>query len=405
MSSPYAREIDLRDINNAHSLGVLSVRPGSRVLDIGAASGTVAAALADRGCHVWAVEIDKSAACEAEQFCERVAVGDVEAMDLESEFRGLAFDTILFLDVLEHLRDPGETLRRALPLLAANGRVVASIPNVAHAAVRLQLMHGNFAYTETGLLDHTHLHLFDRAAVEKLFRDADLVVLEDLRVTRSLLETEIDIDPGSFPPDVLAAATSDLHAETYQFFIVASPREEGMAASPPPSLNELLQDRVHELEKMASTGADHVASLEKQIADRDAHVAQLEDDYRDVIAKHSQLENVLRDRMKELQAIHDERKHLQSDLMVKDAYIAELRTQLGESTAHAAEIRDELNALHADLAARGREIDQLEPLAEYGAMAQQRAAYRMADAISRRLSRVHGAFPLMRWVVRRLFRP
>jgi 2-polyprenyl-3-methyl-5-hydroxy-6-metoxy-1,4-benzoquinol methylase len=404
----YGGEVDLRDINNAHSLGVLTVRPGSRVLDVGAASGIVASALVARGCRVWAVEIDKAAACEAEEFCERVVVGDVEAMDLESEFRGLKFDYILFLDVLEHLVDPAETLRRIQALLAPGGRVVASIPNVTHAAVRLQLLKGSFAYTETGLLDSTHLRFFDRAGVEKLFREAHLVVRDDLEVTRSLTETEIEIDLEGFASEVLEAATADANAETYQFFIVASPpetQEGGVVVSERASLTERLQNRVRELEQLVRSGAGHVASLEQQITERDAHVGELEGGYRDVTDRYMQLEAVLRDRMIELQKRDDETKHLQRSIVVKDAYISDLRERLVEVEEAAQQLRDDLEAERATLATLDAELGRLRPLAEYGVAARQRAAYRLADAISLRLSKLRGVFPFARWVVRRLFRP
>ena len=37
----YSREVDLADLNNAHTFAVLAVPPGSRVLDLGAADGSV----------------------------------------------------------------------------------------------------------------------------------------------------------------------------------------------------------------------------------------------------------------------------------------------------------------------------------------------------------------------------
>src|SRR3954454_23807229 len=157
-----SRKVNLTDVNNAHTLGVLLVPPGSRVLDIGGGGGTASRALVERGCRVWAIEIDPEAARDAHRCCEDVVVGDVEQMDLRAAFDDGVFDVILLLDVLEHLKDPAATLRRASARLAPGGRVVTSIPNVTHAAVRLQLLAGRFPRTDIGLLDRTHLQFFDR---------------------------------------------------------------------------------------------------------------------------------------------------------------------------------------------------------------------------------------------------
>src|SRR5579859_5951000 len=137
--SRYSASIDLANLNDAHSLGILSVPAGSRVLDIGAADGSVARVLKERGCRVWAVELEAAVARQARRHCEQVVQGDVEALDLAAEFDSLSFDAILLLDVLEHLREPQRVLREAAALLAPSGRVVASIPNVSHADLRLHL--------------------------------------------------------------------------------------------------------------------------------------------------------------------------------------------------------------------------------------------------------------------------
>jgi hypothetical protein len=39
----------------------------------------------------------------------------------------------------------------------SDGRIVVSVPNVAHASVRIPLLLGRFAYRPTGILDETHL--------------------------------------------------------------------------------------------------------------------------------------------------------------------------------------------------------------------------------------------------------
>ena len=85
-----------------------------------------------------------------------------------------AYDAILFLDVLEHLRDPDGVLRAARDWLRPGGRVLCSLPNVAHWRVRLALARGRFDYTENGLMDATHLRWFTRRTARELLTRAGL---------------------------------------------------------------------------------------------------------------------------------------------------------------------------------------------------------------------------------------
>jgi 2-polyprenyl-3-methyl-5-hydroxy-6-metoxy-1,4-benzoquinol methylase len=226
----YAGRIDLNNSNHPHTMAILEVRPGSRILDIGCAAGDVARILSQRGCSVWGVENDRVAAELARAYCKGVVLGDIADLDLEETLAGTAFDVVLFLDVLEHLLDPAAALRKAAGVLAADGKVLASIPNVAHGAVRLQLLGGRFRYTDAGLLDRTHVKFFDSAGVEELFKSSGYLIEECRRVTRSLEETEIRVDLDAFPSELLEMISRDPEALTYQFFVIARPIAEARRA-------------------------------------------------------------------------------------------------------------------------------------------------------------------------------
>ena len=84
--------------------------------------------------------------------------------------------------MLEHLSDPLAALVALDGTLAAGGRVIASVPNVAHLWVRLQLLAGRFEYADRGILDRTHLRFFTRRTFIALLAQAGLAV-EELAVT------------------------------------------------------------------------------------------------------------------------------------------------------------------------------------------------------------------------------
>jgi O-antigen biosynthesis protein len=208
------------DPASTHSKIVSLVPPATRVLEFGCATGYMSEVLKERlGCTVVGIEIDRDAAALAERHAERVIVGDAEKIDYAAELAGEEFDVVLFADVLEHLKEPADVLRRVGPFVAENGVVVASIPNIAHASVRLALLGGEFRYREWGLLDDTHLRFFTRASIQDLFEETGYVITHWLRQRLDVGETEIQVP--QVPKAVREWLASDPEATTYQFVLRA----------------------------------------------------------------------------------------------------------------------------------------------------------------------------------------
>src|SRR5919198_3810806 len=227
--SDYRTETRYTDFDDSpgstHNLVLGLVERGSHVLEFGCATGYMSRVLRDRlDAVVVGVEVQSDAAEEASLHAERVIVGDVEELDLEAELGGERFDAILFADVLEHLRDPAALLRRVRQFVAEGGVVIASIPNVAHASVRLALLSGSFRYREEGLLDAGHLRFFTREGIQDLFESSGYVITQWLRRRLEVDETEIPVPP-SVPEEARAWATGDPEATTYQFVVCAAPSE------------------------------------------------------------------------------------------------------------------------------------------------------------------------------------
>jgi hypothetical protein len=253
------------------------------VLEFGCATGYMTEVLKNRlGCTVVGIEIDRDAAALAEQYAERVIVGDAETIDYAAELAGEEFDVVLFADVLEHLKEPADVLRRVRPFVAENGVVVASIPNIAHASVRLALLGGEFRYREWGLLDDTHLRFFTRASIQDLFEETGYVVTHWLRQRLDVGETEIKVP--QVPETVREWLASDPEATTYQFVLRAVVsessaqlrllREEIEQLRPDRDAAPHLAAATEELEELRPL-PDEVASLRAEIeAVRRAHEVQ-----------------------------------------------------------------------------------------------------------------------------------
>jgi SAM-dependent methyltransferase len=149
----------------------------STILEIGCgAGGTMAWLRSLRSIDYAAgVELSGAAAAVAQAEFDDIEVSDVGMAKLE--FRHDRFDVVLALDVLEHLADPWSVLHRLRSMMAPDGILIASIPNVAHYKVSLPLLlRGQWNYTNEGLLDRTHLRFFTRDTVMSLFEESGFSV-------------------------------------------------------------------------------------------------------------------------------------------------------------------------------------------------------------------------------------
>jgi SAM-dependent methyltransferase len=245
--------IDL-DSGNVHADVVNFVEKGSRVLELGPATGYMSRVFRERGCTVVGIEFDAGMAERAAEFCERTIVGDLDALDLEAELGGERFDAIVAADVIEHLKDPLGALRRLRRFLAEDGRFVISTPNVGHGSVRLALLSGSFEYRPRGLLDSTHLRFFTRETLERLFEEAELGLLELRRHDLPLVASEVEFDESALPDGLREGLEADPDARTYQFVVKAIPmaaderaarrRQRGLAgAAEPLTLREAVAER------------------------------------------------------------------------------------------------------------------------------------------------------------------
>lgn len=145
------------DFSSSHSRVIELVQEGSRVLDLGAGTGAVGAALAERkACKVVGCDIERGALTGAfERFFPHDLNQGVPELPDEN------FDYILALDVIEHLDCPEDFLDGLRALASKTGaQVILTTANVGFILMRLLLLLGRFEYGKRGILDLTHKRLF-----------------------------------------------------------------------------------------------------------------------------------------------------------------------------------------------------------------------------------------------------
>lgn len=136
-----------------------------RLLDVGCGSGYLARLLKARlpGLAVHGVDVSRVALARA-----RAHVGWVCQVDLDRghlPLRSDQYDTVVCVEVLEHLYDPDHALQEIHRVLAPGGLAVVTVPNLAYWRHRLALLRGR---VPPPAVDRRHLHQFDA----RLFADA-----------------------------------------------------------------------------------------------------------------------------------------------------------------------------------------------------------------------------------------
>ncbi len=154
-----------------HDMLPLIPQEARSILEIGCGAGRTGQYLKERnGAFVAGVELNETVALEAKEGLNEVTVGDIEKLELAYE--PASFDCVLCLDVLEHLVNPLDVLKKLKTFLTPGGVLVASIPNVQFFGIINHLAEGNWTYQDEGILDRTHLRFFTFKEIETLFKDA-----------------------------------------------------------------------------------------------------------------------------------------------------------------------------------------------------------------------------------------
>lgn len=180
--------------------------PRLRILDLGFGAGELARRLRPNAAYLAGIERDSFEARRALDAFDAPILGDL--LEGLRSLAGAPFDVVIAGDVLEHLADPAAALALVRPLLAPDGRLLVSLPNVANVTVRVALLFGRFEYAPRGLLDATHLRFFTRRTGRRLLEAAGFRILDE-RATAMPVELALPVlGRLPFAPAVRALAVA-----------------------------------------------------------------------------------------------------------------------------------------------------------------------------------------------------
>ena len=161
---------------SSHTAAIDAAKPGNRLLDIGCGQGYVARELAAKGCHVTGMD-------------QYIPAGSPETAGIDfirwnldrAEFpvNISAFDQIMMLDIIEHLKQPEQFMDELrFAAVCKRPEVIITTANIGFFVTRLMLFFGQFNYGRKGILDATHTRLFTFRSLKALLEQSGYNVLE-----------------------------------------------------------------------------------------------------------------------------------------------------------------------------------------------------------------------------------
>ena len=159
--TPY---IEKKDAWSSHSIihdWLNTFPPGTKVLDIGTATGMLGKRWSRSGFFLKGLEPVRTWAEEAKPYYDEFLCLTVE--QAPKEFLSNQ-DVIVFADILEHTVNPEQILQHLVSLQKPETQFFISVPNIANIWIRFNLLFGKFNYTDNGILDKTHLRFYTKSS-------------------------------------------------------------------------------------------------------------------------------------------------------------------------------------------------------------------------------------------------
>jgi hypothetical protein len=124
------------------------------------------------------ISIDKFIHPKTVQFSAKTIEADIEHYDFDDEMGQV--DTVLLLDIIEHLTQPEALLDKLRQRYAQdNARLIITTANISFFVVRFGLLLGQFNYGKRGILDIDHKRLFTFASLRRALRNSGYEIVEE----------------------------------------------------------------------------------------------------------------------------------------------------------------------------------------------------------------------------------
>jgi 2-polyprenyl-3-methyl-5-hydroxy-6-metoxy-1,4-benzoquinol methylase len=226
----YKLDIDVNNLADPRVMTMNYINSDAVVLDVGCACGDLGIILKQyRNSILYGLEYNHDSCVVAKNtgVYEDVVQFDLDTLteDNFKEYRA-KFDFIVCNDILEHLRNPENTIKILKTYLKPDGMLIASIPNVAHASIKSNLLLNDFTYTPVGLLDETHIHLFTYKSIATMLASAGFLIQDSKFSFIEKTGWQPNNPFGYISDDVKKFILQDWHSYVCQYVIKAAVSNE-----------------------------------------------------------------------------------------------------------------------------------------------------------------------------------
>lgn len=153
-----------------------NLTPKSTILDVGCGSGAIGYLLG-KSYTIIGIEKYQEYFKSAQNNCQKLYQLDLNKPQDLAKITEKNIDMIIFGDVLEHLLDPNLVIDQLLTKISSQGLVIISLPNIAQLPYRLKHLMGEFEYSDSGIMDRTHLHLYTLKTAKQLISHHHLKIV------------------------------------------------------------------------------------------------------------------------------------------------------------------------------------------------------------------------------------
>jgi 2-polyprenyl-3-methyl-5-hydroxy-6-metoxy-1,4-benzoquinol methylase len=154
----------------------------SSVLDVGCGAGDLAKRLKEKGHEISGIDLSSDALSHAREHLKENFAFDIEGNDWPANLMSRRYDVIVVSEVIEHLFDPRELIKKLKPLLKKNGYFIITTPNVLFWKNRFAILFGKFEYQEIGIMDYGHIRFFTFQTVQRFFKELKMNIEQENHV-------------------------------------------------------------------------------------------------------------------------------------------------------------------------------------------------------------------------------
>jgi len=128
--------------------------------------------------QVRTISVDKYITAHVREYSAQTIEADLDVFDFDSCPDDV--DTVIMLDIIEHLREPEEILKKIRQRYSwKEPQIILTTGNVAFLPIRLALLSGQFNYGKRGILDLDHTRLFTFYSLRRILIQGGFEILEE----------------------------------------------------------------------------------------------------------------------------------------------------------------------------------------------------------------------------------